>query len=515
VGLALLSFIERQYRACVERREPCQYHEEVVLDGEPTHWETRIAPVVINDEVAFIAGSTRNVTEQREQKRELEAEQRFITQALDALDDLFYVVDEDGSLQRWNERATAVTGYTETALDGLTVTGLFAEGQREAVEAALEAALDSEQLTAEADLVTADGRQLPYEFTVAPLTDVDGETTGLVGIGRDLTERRQRERRFQALVEQSNDIVSIIDTNGRYIYQSPSLERLLGYDPEETLGERAWGYIHPDDRERVEATFERGLANPEEVVTVEYRARHADGSWRWMAANGSNQLDDPIVNGYVVNSRDITEQVQHRERLEEFASVVSHDLRNPLQVVRGRLALASDECDSPHLDSAFDALERSETLVEDLLALAREGEHVDDPEAVELGAVAEQAWQTVETDTATLELGTDRTVRVDRSRLRRLFENLFANSVEHGGRDVTVRVTDLPDGFAVEDSGTGVSKTERDTVFDAGYSTSDDGTGFGLRVVEQVATSHGWTVDLTDGVDGGARFEFTGVDTGD
>lgn len=234
-----------------------------------------------------------------------------------------------------------------------------------------------------------------------------------------------------------------------------------------------------------------------------------------MAANGSNQLDDPIVNGYVVNSRDITEQVQHRERLEEFASVVSHDLRNPLQVVRGRLALASDECDSPHLDSAFDALERSETLVDDLLALAREGEQVDDPEAVELGAVAEQAWQTVETDTATLELGTDRTVRVDRSRLRRLFENLFANSVEHGGRDVTVRVTDLPDGFAVEDSGTGVSKTERDTVFDAGYSTSDGGTGFGLRIVEQVATSHGWTVDLTDGVDGGARFEFTGVDTGD
>jgi PAS domain S-box-containing protein len=217
--------MQRQYRACVERREPCQYHEEVVLNGEPTHWETRIAPVVINDEVAFITGSMRNVTEQREQKRELEAEQRFI--------------DEDGSLRRWNERATAVTGYTETALEGLTVSELFAEGQREAVEAALEAALDGEQLTAEADLVTADGRQLPYEFTVAPLTDVDGETTGLVGIGRDLTERRQRERRFQALVEQSNDIVSIIDTDGRYIYQSPSLERLLGYDPEETLGERA------------------------------------------------------------------------------------------------------------------------------------------------------------------------------------------------------------------------------------------------------------------------------------
>ncbi len=203
---------------------------------------------------------------------------------------------------------------------------------------------------------------------------------------------------------------------------------------------------------------------------------------------------------------------RQNERLEEFASVVSHDLRNPLQVADLRLELAREECDSDHLGDVSDALDRSQALVEDLLTLAREGDPVGESEPVDLCDVAEICWHTTATPDATLRTETDRTVLADRSRLQQLFENLYRNAVEHGGSDVTVTVGATEAGFYVEDDGPGISAGERESVFEGGYSTSDDGTGYGLRIVEQVATAHGWDVRVTDGTEGGARFVVSGVD---
>jgi len=220
---------------------------------------------------------------------------------------------------------------------------------------------------------------------------------------------------------------------------------------------------------------------------------------------------------------------RQNDRLAEFASVVSHDLRNPLNVAQGRVELASDECDSEHLDAAAGAHERMDTLIADLLTLAREGERVSETEPVRLSAVVESCWETVETAAATLTVEADLWLRADESRLRQLVENLVRNAVEHGGDDVSITVGALGGGtgdgadgteseandevgFFVEDDGPGIPEGERDRVFDAGYSTSQEGTGFGLRIVEQVATAHGWSIRITEGRDGGARFEVTGVE---
>ena len=222
---------------------------------------------------------------------------------------------------------------------------------------------------------------------------------------------------------------------------------------------------------------------------------------------------------------------RQNDRLAEFASVVSHDLRNPLNVAQGRVQLARDECDSEHLDAVAGAHERMNTLIGDLLTLAREGERVSETEPVRLSAVVESCWETVETADATLTVEADLWLRADESRLRQLVENLVRNAVEHGGADVAIAAGALGDGgsngnapggedgaevgFFVEDDGPGIPETERDEVFEAGYSTSREGTGFGLRIVEQVAAAHGWTVRVTEGRDGGARFEVTGVERAD
>jgi signal transduction histidine kinase len=206
---------------------------------------------------------------------------------------------------------------------------------------------------------------------------------------------------------------------------------------------------------------------------------------------------------------------RERDRLEEFASVVSHDLRNPLQTASGRAELLAETVDSEHVPPLERALSRMEALIEDLLTLARDGMEVEALEEVDVATLADEAWKTTDSATATLRVDPDRLrIRADRSRLRQLFENLFRNSVEHGGDEVTITVGALPDGrgFYVADDGPGIPPDEREAVFDAGYTSSESGTGFGLSIVKQIAEAHGWTVSATDADDGGARFEVTGVE---
>ena len=200
------------------------------------------------------------------------------------------------------------------------------------------------------------------------------------------------------------------------------------------------------------------------------------------------------------------------DQLEEFASIVSHDLRNPLGVASLRLSLAREECNSEHLDSIEQAHERMETLIEDILTLAREGAVVDELAAVDLAGLCETAWTHVDTGAATVTVETEQRLLADESRLTQLVENLVRNAVEHGGPNVTVTVGDLEDGFYLEDDGVGIPPDRRSQLFESGHSTDPSGTGIGLRIVRKVVDAHGWAVTVTDSDAGGARFEITGVD---
>jgi signal transduction histidine kinase len=202
--------------------------------------------------------------------------------------------------------------------------------------------------------------------------------------------------------------------------------------------------------------------------------------------------------------------------LDEFASILSHDLRTPLEVATGLLALAREECESEHLDAVATAHDRLAQLIEEVLTVAREGTVATDVDAVDLAAAVEQSWRTVETGDATLQIESDTTVRADESRLRQLLENLVRNAIDHGGREVAISVGTLPDddGFYVADDGGGIPAGESIHAFESGYTTSKEGIGMGLSIVKRVADAHGWEVELAESADGGARFEISGIDTG-
>lgn len=222
--------------------------------------------------------------------------------------------------------------------------------------------------------------------------------------------------------------------------------------------------------------------------------------------------------GTMVTLTDVSEREQYRrqverqnERLQEFASIVSHDLRNPLSVATGRLELAMETGDLEHLDEVNDAHERMQVLIDDLLTLARSGMQIDETEPVDVADVARESWEMIEAGSAELSLepSLSLTCEADPTRLRQLFENLYRNAIEHGGHDVTITVGPLDDmaGIFIEDDGPGIPEDIRDSVLEPGFTSTEAGTGFGLAIVNDIAKAHGWSIEITEGTDGGARFE--------
>jgi len=316
---------------------------------------------------------------------------------------------------------------------------------------------------------------------------------------------------FEAMVESLGAGVTIYGDDGHYLYVNEAYAALFGAEVSDLVGVAIWE-VNPafeaarfedywasfDDREtkRAEAVHEfDGRAVPVETVTTR---RTIDGT----------PYNFGTITDIAERKRRERELEATNERLDSFATVVSHDLRNPLNVAQGYLELLADGLDTvpDELDLIEGALERMDGLISDLLTLARGGESIDDTVPVALAGVARDAWEHVASGDATLRVDVEGTVLADRSRLQQLLENLFRNAVEHGGDAITVG--GLDPGFYVADDGPGIDPAVRDRLFEAGVTTNDGGTGFGLSIVHVIADAHGWTIAVEESESGGARFEF-------
>lgn len=239
---------------------------------------------------------------------------------------------------------------------------------------------------------------------------------------------------------------------------------------------------------------------------------------RYYDVHRSHLHSDSTHLGHAIILRDITalkrkqdELVRQNERLDDFASILAHDLRNPLSTAKGWTDAAQDQENVEHLDKVHNAHDRIGNIIDDVLLLARQGNAIEDPEPVDIRETAEESWETVDTKNMDLEIHDDLTVQSKPSRLSNIFENLFRNSREHGGHDLTMHVglLDNEDGFYIEDTGPGIDDDMKEKVLEHGVTTNEDGTGFGLSIITQIAEAHDWDVTVEDGKhDDGARFEF-------
>ncbi|ELZ50481.1 HTR-like protein [Halorubrum coriense DSM 10284] len=221
--------------------------------------------------------------------------------------------------------------------------------------------------------------------------------------------------------------------------------------------------------------------------------------------------------------------------IDQVSSVISHDLRNPLDVAKAHLQAAQETGDAEHFQSVANAHDRMEQIIRDVLTLTRDDIVIQPSEEVAVEATATDAWESIDTEHVELTVSEALpTVTADPDRLRRLFENLFRNTVEHTipsnqsepnqktdptdekssnsqenwrGDGVTVTVQPFEDGFYIADNGPGIPAAERNVAFNPGYSTRSGGTGLGLAIVKQIIEAHDWEVTLTVADCGGAKFE--------
>lgn len=371
------------------------------------------------------------------------------------------------------------------------------------------------------ETVEAEGRALLNE-----IGDDVGHALDAMATRRNL---EASEERYRTLTGAISDVIVTMDADSTITFVNDAVTDLLGYEPHELRGESLTKLMPERFRDRHQAGVDRYLETGERELDwrgVELPGERADGTEIPLSISFGEfeRAGEPMFTGVI---RDVSERAEREEQLrrqndylDEFAGAVAHDLRNPLHVASGRLEQARLRRDDEDLAAVADNLDRMEALVDDLLALARDGQDDESLESVDLDAVVAAARRAVQDDPVTVgdadvtidieaDLGT---TLAHRGRVRELLVNLFRNAVEHGDDEVTVHVEALADGFAVADDGPGIPPAERGSVFDPGYTTKDGGTGFGLNIVAKIADAHGWEVTIADGIDGGARFEFTGLE---
>jgi PAS domain S-box-containing protein len=368
---------------------------------------------------------------------------------------------------------------------------------------------------------------------------------------------RRSERRFRALVQNNSDIISVFDAKGNILYQSPSVQRILGHRAEDRIGENIFEspLIHPDDIDQNREFFVEALANPGVNVRAEFRLRHADGSWRHIEAVGKNLLDDPSVEGIIANYRDTSERRRDQDQirklneeleqrieertaqlseanreLESFSYSVSHDLRAPLrhiggfaQMLRRRTGSSLDEVSLRYLETILSSVEHAGTLVDDLLAFSRMGRAEMRQTVVDMNGIVGEARSELQLETEGREVewkvGVLPDVHGDPSMLRLVVGNLLSNAIKYTrDRDrAIIEVGSINEGretvFFVGDNGVGFDvryASKLFGVFQRLHTTDEfEGNGIGLANVQRIVNRHGGRV-WAEGEEGkGAIFFFS------
>ncbi|WP_254767779.1 PAS domain S-box protein [Salinilacihabitans rarus] len=267
--------------------------------------------------------------ERTQRRRTLEQYTEYTDAILDAVDDLFYVLDTDGRLRRWNESLAAVTGYTHAAIESMHALDFFDESAHEAITTAIADGLETGRTRVEAALQTADGATIPYEFVATTLTAPDGEPR-LAGIGRDITERKRRDRelaKYEAIVETSNDGIYVADDALEYTMVNDAYAALTGYDRDELLGTHASRVVADETLERAaelrEAMATEAVAKP----TIEGTIETADGERVPVEVTFSTVSSDGTAERVGI-VRDITVRKEQRRQLEaserRYRTLVEH-----------------------------------------------------------------------------------------------------------------------------------------------------------------------------------------------
>lgn len=498
-----------------------------------------------------LRGILLDVTERTRAREALEQSEARYRALFEESRDAVYVTTLEGAFVDINEAALDLLGHTRDEIIGLNAAAFYLDpDDRARFQHEIEAHGSVRDF--EVRLRNRDGAALDCLLTSTVRRGGDGSIVGYHGIIHDITGRKQVEEglrrsegHFRSLIENALDTITVLDGEGVILYESPSVERVLGYKPYTLVGQSVFGMVHPDDLGRVADTFGELIERAGVVRTVSLRFRHRDGSWRNLEATGRNLLDDPVVAGIVVNARDVSERRQLEEQLQQagkmeaigrLAGGVAHDFNNLLTAIRGHAQLLLEDLPvtdpmRAELKEIGKAATRATALTRQLLAFSRK--QLLRPRVLALNGVVsemESMLRRLIGEDVLLECllqdGLGR-VKVDPSQIEQVVLNLALNArdaMPEGGRltittaDAVIEAAEVHGlGYTVDpgeyvrlsmaDTGTGIEPSTQAHIFEPFFTTKEQGTGLGLSTVYGIVRQTGGHIRVESQLGRGTEFE--------
>lgn len=356
---------------------------------------------ILSKRISTYVSNNRTKSKLIKRTDELEEEERkFINQSLDSMNDIFFVIDTNGNINKVNNSGlkfiTSISNYSEQDIGEINIRDIFPQSQTKQINKSLSSVNKGNHVRYNIEAKTNQNDSLELEIKISPLYNDINEIIGIVGMARDVTEENEYKRKLK----------------------------------------------------------------------------------------------------------------KKNNKLDKFAKIISHDIRNPTSIAKGNLNLhINNHGSTDELDTTLKSLHRIENILEDVLYITKSNIDELNKQNITLKSIANECWKNLNVKNSELKINTDKIISQNKKLSSRLFENLFKNSIEHGGDNIRITIGGTKNGFYVEDNGTGIPKNKRGKIFNQNYSTSETGEGLGLSIVEHVCDAHGWKIRITESKTGGARFE--------
>ena len=513
-------------------------------NGSPIDIVFSAAPLTDSEnKISGMVAVVADITEQKRQAEQVRLLQSVVVNTNDAiLITEAEPIDEPGPRILYvNEAFTRTTGYTLQEVLGKTPRILQGEKtNRQALDQVRSALANWEPVTVETINYRKDGSEFWVEFSIVPVADKKGLYTHWISVQRNITERkrtevalRQSEERFRRVVENALDIITILDIDGIIHYESPSVAKVLGYSPQELIGQNFFESIHPDDLEQAFQGIINVLQNPQKVMPIEFRCRHQKGAWRILEAISQQFIDNSPEPKIIINSRDITE----RKRLDEmrlalererelstlktrFFSMASHEFRTPLSTVLAASQLMEQSPNiwaqpakrERNLKRIQGAVKNMVQLLDDILTInrAETGKLEFNPKPLNLTEFCRQFVEEMQ-----LSAGNQHkllfdsppeqiTACLDEKLLRSILANLLSNAIKYspqGGQvGIALQFASGKANIKISDGGIGIPTDDLQQLFEPFHRGKNvrhiPGTWLGLIVVKKCIDLHGGTIQI-------------------